>query len=191
MRAVFVQRALRMDPPLGGASVLRESIDPPDDVVKGAQRLVETIGLDGYTEVEFRRDANGVARLMEINPRLSASVEVAVRAGVDFPRLLHAWATGAHVDDVQHYRSGVRMRWLGGDLHWLATAMLRQHRPDVPTRRRAFGAFARDFFRRASYDYVDAADPRPAWVASRAAIARLVEEAPARWDAYRNDSTTA
>jgi hypothetical protein len=46
---------------------------------------------------------------MEINPRLSASVEVAVRAGVDFPYLLYQWANGDPIDHVEYYRVG---RWM-------------------------------------------------------------------------------
>ena len=59
-----------------------------------AERLIEACDLDGYSEIEFRRDAQGRPRLMEINPRLSASVEIAVRARVDFPMLLYGWAVG-------------------------------------------------------------------------------------------------
>ncbi len=88
--ARFAQRADRTLPPLGGNSILRESIPLPPDVTPAAEQLVLEIGLDGYSEVEFRRGADGRAALMEINPRLSASVEIAVRAGVPFPRLLHA-----------------------------------------------------------------------------------------------------
>ena len=187
-RARFAQRALRMDPPLGGASVVRESIELDDALVDGAQRLVEAIGLTGYSEVEFRRDARGVPRLMEINPRLSASVEVAVRAGVDFPRLLHAWAAGEPIPAVFPYRLGVRMRWLGGDLHWLASAMARQGRLDVPSRGSALAMFAGDFARRTDYDYVAVDDLRPAWVAARSSITRLAVEAPARLRALRQQS---
>lgn len=61
---------------------------------EAGERLVTELDLDGYSEVEFRRDREGNAVLMEINPRLSASVEVAVRAGVPFSRLLYAWAAG-------------------------------------------------------------------------------------------------
>jgi predicted ATP-grasp superfamily ATP-dependent carboligase len=188
-RAMFAQRAMRMDPPLGGASVVRESIAPPSDIVSGAQRLVEAIGLDGYSEVEFRRDASGVPRLMEVNPRLSASVEVAVRSGVDFPRLLCSWATGARVDAVQSYRRGVRMRWLGGDVHWLATTMFRQGRPDIPPRAHALRLFASEFVHPAAYDYVDRRDLRPVLVALRAAVARSVTDLPGRlYRAMRNPS---
>jgi hypothetical protein len=56
-----------------------------------AERLIREIDLEGYSEVEFRRDGNDIPYLMEINPRLSASVEIAVRCGVDFPHLLYQW----------------------------------------------------------------------------------------------------
>ena len=115
----FAQIAHRMYPPRGGSSIVRESIALPPDLVEAAEALVVAAGLEGYSEVEFRRDAAGRPYLMEINPRLSASVEVAVRAGVEFPVLLHAWACGERVTPSRSYRTGVRMRWLGGDVRWL------------------------------------------------------------------------
>jgi predicted ATP-grasp superfamily ATP-dependent carboligase len=100
IHARFAQWARRTNPPLGGESVLRQSIAVPDDIGKQAERLVREIDLEGYSEVEFRRDAQGVPYLMEINPRLSASVEIAVRSGVDFPHLLWQWASGSSIDRV-------------------------------------------------------------------------------------------
>lgn len=58
-----------------------------------ALRLVREIGLEGYCQVEFRRGSAGKPYLMEVNPRLNLGIEVAVRAGVDFPYLLYQWAT--------------------------------------------------------------------------------------------------
>ena len=114
--ARFAQWAKRTSPPLGGNSVLRQSIAVPADIGGHAESLVREINLEGYSEVEFRRDAAGVPYLMEINPRLSASVEVAVRAGVDFPYLLYQWASGEPVNRVAAYRTGGWIRDLGGDI---------------------------------------------------------------------------
>jgi predicted ATP-grasp superfamily ATP-dependent carboligase len=162
----FAQVAYRMAPPLGGSSVLRESIDPPPDAVDAAERLVTAMDLDGYSEVEFRRAADGEAVLMEVNARLSASVEVAVRAGVDFPRGFFAWAAGEPVSEVAHYRAGVRMRWLGGDVHWLWRTLRTQGQPDSLRSSRAAAVFLGDFLRPAAYDYVSVSDPLPAAVAT-------------------------
>jgi predicted ATP-grasp superfamily ATP-dependent carboligase len=166
----FAQVAYRMTPALGGSSVLRESVAPPADIADAAERLVREIDLEGYSEIEFRRDALGRPLLMEINPRLSASVEIAVRAGVDFPRLLYAWAAGMPLEDVRGYRTGLRVRWLGGDVDWLREVMASQGRPDIPPLGEAVATFARDFARPVSYDYVDLRDPLPAVTAARSAV---------------------
>ena len=164
--ARFAQRADRTYPPLGGNSVLRESIPMPADIAPAAERLVAELGLEGYSEVEFRRDRQGRAALMEINPRLSASVEIAVRAGVPFPRLLYDWASGEPLDDVSGYRAGLRMRWLGGDLRWLHSVLAQPAGPDSPSRGRALAGFAADFARPTAYDYLDRRDPRPSLTAA-------------------------
>ena len=144
---------------------MRESIPLLPDLARPAEELIRAMGLEGYSEIEFRRDARGVARLMEVNPRLSASVEVAVRSGVDFPLLLYQWARGVKLVRRHSYRIGVRMRWLGGDLRWLAKTRIYREEPDAIRLADAISQFGRDFFRRAHYDYVDARDPRPALAA--------------------------
>ena len=164
--ARFAQVAHRMQPPLGGASVVRESIPLPADVTDAAERLVDACGLDGYSEVEFRRDAHGRPRLMEINPRLSASVEIAVRAGVDFPLLLYRWAAGDELQPSRGFRAGIRMRWLGGDIRWLRSTLASQGRPEADPAPRAIASFCSAFLRPSSYDYVDVHDFRPALAAT-------------------------
>jgi len=164
--ARFAQVAHRMSPPLGGASVVRESIPTPPDLNEASEQLVTACDLDGYSEIEFRRDVHGRPRLMEINPRLSASVEIAVRAGVDFPLLLYRWAAGESLQASTGYRTGVRMRWLGGDLDWLRETLRGQGRPDVDPAARAVARFVADTIRPMSYDYVSLDDVRPALAAS-------------------------
>jgi hypothetical protein len=162
---------------------MRVSTAPPTDITLAAERLVHCMNLEGYSEVEFRRDHRGRPVLMEVNPRLSASVEVAVRSGVDFPTLLVAWATGRHVPLVTEYRTGVRMRWVGGDLRWLreAAGSGQTPRPDVPSLRQAALTFAGDFLRPAHYDYLDLHDLRPAITATAGmARARMRRVAAAR-----------
>jgi predicted ATP-grasp superfamily ATP-dependent carboligase/thioredoxin reductase len=175
--ARFAQRTTRSVPLLGGSSVKRESILLPDDIARDAERLVMEIDLEGYSEVEFRRDAAGRAALMEINPRLSASVEVAVRAGVPFPRLLYDWASGGRLHEQVGYRTGVHMRWLGGDLSWLKNVLVDQGHPDAPPRGRAIGTFLGDFLRPMRYDYLDPHDLRPALAAGAEKMSSLPQRA--------------
>jgi predicted ATP-grasp superfamily ATP-dependent carboligase len=164
--ARFAQVAHRMFPILGGASVLRESIPPAPELVNPAEALIAGAGLTGFSEVEFRRDAEGVPRLMEINPRFSASLELADRAGVDFPQLVYAWAAGERLTAVSRYRVGVRMRWLSGDLAWLRATLTSQGHPDAAPAGAAVRTFIGDSLRPAGYDYLVRADLRPAAAAA-------------------------
>jgi len=162
MYARFAQWAKRTEPPLGGNSVLRQSIVVPPDTGAQAEALVRELDLEGYSEVEFRRDSNCVPCLMEINPRLSASVEIAVRCGVDFPYLLYQWANGGSIDKVEDYRIGDWMRDLRGDIMTTVAALQQRGRPGVAPPVRVVLDFGLSFFRRTRYDYVDWKDPLPA-----------------------------
>jgi predicted ATP-grasp superfamily ATP-dependent carboligase len=188
--AWFAQIAYRMHPPLGGSSIVRESISPPSDLVAASEVLVEAIGLEGYCEVEFRRDVDGTPYLMEINPRLSASVEIAVRAGVDFPGLIYAWALDESLTACREARTGVRMRWLGGDIRWLWRTLRGQGLPDHSPPVVAARAFLADTLRPAYYDYLVLDDLRPSLTACLqfvrlAAAKSLGSEAGRRRDRWR------
>jgi len=160
--ARFAQWAKRTSPPLGGNSVLRESIAVPSDTGRYAESLVRDIQLEGYCEVEFRRDAAGVPYLMEINPRLSASVEIAVRAGVDFPYLLYQWASGGPIERVAGYRIGGWMRHLGGDITTTIAALRLRGRPGIQPPVQTLWNFGLSFLRPMAYDYMSWKDPLPA-----------------------------
>lgn len=159
--ARFAQWARRTSPPLGGNSVLRQSIAIPPDIGGQAEALIRDIDLEGYSEVEFRRDGAGVPYLMEINPRLSASVEVAVRAGVDFPYLLYQWASGGPIERSVGYRVGGWIRDLGGDITTTISTLRQRGRPGVTPPGRTLLDFALSFFTPIAYDYVSWSDPLP------------------------------
>ncbi len=159
--ARFAQWAKRTEPPLGGTSVLRQSIVVPPDSGEQAERLIREINLDGYSEVEFRRDRAGIPYLMEINPRLSASVEMAVRSGVDFPYLLYQWANGEKIDKILSYSTGGWMRYLKGDIMTTIEAVKQRGRPGVPPPTQAILDFWLSFLMPVDYDYVDSNDLAP------------------------------
>jgi predicted ATP-grasp superfamily ATP-dependent carboligase len=162
VHARFAQWARRTRPPLGGESVLRQSIAVPPDIGREAERLVREIDLEGYSEIEFRRDSAGTPYLMEINPRLSASVEIAMRSGVDFPYLMYQWANGEPIDRAEGYRTGIWMRYLKGDLMTTIASIQERGRPGVTPPLRAVLGFGFSFFRPMHYDYLDWSDPLPA-----------------------------
>ncbi len=174
VHARFAQWAKRTEPPLGGVSVVRQSIAIPDDVGEQAERLIREIDLEGYSEVEFRRGSDGLPYLMEINPRLSASVEVAVRAGVDFPYLLYRWANGDKVETITNYRTGGWMRYLKGDIMTTLLALRQRGRPGVDAPADAIRDFLQAFLIPMDYDYFMWNDPLPALNATNGFLQYLV-----------------
>ena len=180
MYARFAQWAMRTHPPLGGTSVVRQSIAIPDDIGGQAEALVREINLEGYSEVEFRRDAGCIPYLMEINPRLSASVEVAVRAGVDFPYLLYQWASGTRIERLSGYRIGGWMRHLGGDIETMVDSLHQRGRPGIPRAMQTVVDFGVTFFKPMKYDYVDWRDPLPAVSATTGFIRTMLKRLRSR-----------
>ena len=161
VRAAFAHLEHRTTPALGGASVLRESIPMPEDLYKSSVRLVTEVGLEGICEVEFRRDRDGHPLLMEINARLAGTVETALHAGIDFPLMVWQWAVGEGGGFATSYETGMRMRWLRGDMRWLRDNHRRVGRPDSVTRAQAAWTFAAEFFRTQHYDCLDWHDLGP------------------------------
>ena len=118
--AEFAHRRLREKPPEGGVSVYRESIALDPDLAAAGRRLLAALNWQGVAMIECKRDnESGRHVLMEINGRLWGSLQLAIDAGVDFPRLLVSCAFGRSVPAVTHYRVGVRSRWFWGDVDHL------------------------------------------------------------------------
>jgi predicted ATP-grasp superfamily ATP-dependent carboligase len=165
----------RTFPLLGGIYALRQAIDFPPDTGEQAERLVREIGLEGYSQVEFRRDAVGKPYLMEINPRLNMAIAHAVSAGVDFPSLLYQWANGEPIERVRSYRTGSWMRHLEGDIRATTAAVRQRGGPGVPSPARAIFDFCLSFFTPMKYDYVDWRDPLPAWMATKGFLTQRLQ----------------
>lgn len=118
--ARFAHRRLREKPPSGGVSVYRESISPPAEALRHAESLLQELDWRGVAMVEFKYDERtDVPYLMEINGRFWGSLQLAIDAGVDFPRLLLGAALGRPPESPVEGRPGIRLRWLMGDLDHL------------------------------------------------------------------------
>ena len=131
-RALFAHKRIREKPPSGGVSVCSESVVPDPALVAQAEALLAALDWRGPAMVEFKRDVKtGIAYLMEVNGRFWGSLQLAVDAGVDFPRLLVEAAMGHSASDPPASTPGVRMRWWWGDLDHLI-ARLRQPRDATP-----------------------------------------------------------
>ncbi len=108
--AHFIHRRLREYPPGGGPSSYAVSTREPE-LVAMSVRLLQTLGLVGPAMVEWKQDAAGAFRLLEVNPRFWGTLPLAVAAGVDFPWLAYQVLTGAEPDSAA-YGVGIRLRYV-------------------------------------------------------------------------------
>ena len=156
LRAAFAHRRIREKPPSGGVSVLRESIPLDTGLLSKSVYLLRDFSWQGVAMVEFKLDdRSGAPYLMEINGRLWGSLQLAIDAGVDFPKLLVQSALGMNPAPATAYRTGVKTRWEWGDVDQLLSTVLHPKkalRRSTPVLKRPrLSAFA-DFFRAFSSD---------------------------------------
>jgi predicted ATP-grasp superfamily ATP-dependent carboligase len=118
--AEFAHRRLRDVRPTGSGSSVRESVPVPAGLRRAALAMLGALGWQGVAMVEFRVRPDGTPVFMEVNGRFWNSLALAVRAGIDFPRLLVDMTTTRAAACPESYRPGVRCRWLLGDLRHLA-----------------------------------------------------------------------
>jgi len=86
--ASFTHRRVLQFPESGGPSIVRESTRN-DEAERSAHMFLESINWNGVAMVEFLVDAHsGHPVLIEVNPRFWGSLPLAIRCGVDFPKLL-------------------------------------------------------------------------------------------------------
>lgn len=124
--AYFEQRVHRTDAADGsGYCVDGESI-PPTHLRELATKLVEALAYSGAGCVQFLVDDRaGEVCFLELNPRLDANVGLAVRCGMDLPRLALAYAAyqmGWRREPPaapSEYATGVRGVWSSGEVQYL------------------------------------------------------------------------
>ncbi|GAC1648826.1 MAG: hypothetical protein NVS4B3_04950 [Gemmatimonadaceae bacterium] len=124
--ATFAHRRLREKPPSGGVSVYSESVVADPALVRSSEALLARFGWSGVAMVEYKVDARtGRPYLMEVNGRFWGSLQLAIDAGVDFPKMLVDAAAGRIPAPVTAYQAGARNRWWWGDVDVLLTRMRR------------------------------------------------------------------
>lgn len=113
--AWFAQESIRSVRPMASPNCLRRSMPVNPKLRDQAERLLTSFGWHGPAMVELRTDSSGDPWLMEVNGRFWVSLQLAVSAGVDFPRLWVEALRGLPVNGPAEYDEVV-LRWLWGDV---------------------------------------------------------------------------
>jgi predicted ATP-grasp superfamily ATP-dependent carboligase len=167
--AAFAHRRIREKPPSGGVSVLRESIPLDRTLLSRSVALLNDLQWKGVAMVEYKLDnSGGIPYLMEINGRFWGSLQLAVDAGVDFPKLLVELALAERPSPVTTYEIGVRSRWEWGDADHLLARILHPASPrpeswtsGMKQRFRAFVEFVQGFSHENVAEVFRRDDPQP------------------------------
>ncbi|TQV71757.1 ATP-dependent carboxylate-amine ligase [Exilibacterium tricleocarpae] len=170
--AFFAHQRLREKPPQGGVSVLSASAAINPRLQEMARKLLSAVNWHGVAMIEFRMTPDGHPYLMEVNTRFWGSLQLAIDAGVDFPKLLWQITAQRPVDPVGEYRVGRRLRWLLGDIDSLYLALRSRDFTRWEKLARLIGFFIpRPFITRHEVNRLG--DLRPAWAEVKAYVRAL------------------
>jgi len=114
--AWFAHERLRDVNPTGSGSSLRRAAPLPERLRAPAERLLAAMNWHGPAMVEFRDDGVQPPCLMEVNGRFWGSLQLALAAGVDFPRYWVELLLGKPVRAPARYDETATVRWLWGDV---------------------------------------------------------------------------
>jgi predicted ATP-grasp superfamily ATP-dependent carboligase len=141
---------LRYYPPTGGSSTLNRTLRH-EEILGHAERLLTHIRWQGMGDCDFIVDPrDGVAKLIEVNPRFTRTIRVLVEAGLDYPFELYRLALGEEPRRLREYESDVFLRYLPADVVWFLKSA---------NRFRARPSFFRFFGARLHYEEWSLADP--------------------------------
>jgi predicted ATP-grasp superfamily ATP-dependent carboligase len=76
--------------------------------MKKCEELLSSLNWNGVAMFEFKYTTDSIYYLMEINPRLWGSLQLAIDSGVDFPKLLLCENVNTQEKE---YKVGVKLRW--------------------------------------------------------------------------------
>ena len=111
-----ITRILRYYPVNGGSSSLCVTIED-FRLVKICQDVLEALDWHGFADFDLLDKGNGDYRIVEMNPRIPASVRAAEAAGVNFPEMIVSEVLGRDFPRYD-YRPGRYLRCLGLDIAW-------------------------------------------------------------------------
>ena len=106
----------------GGTSVWKRTISPGTPGVQEGLAFMRAWGLEGVAEVEYKLSSDG-PRFMELGPRMHGWIPLAEASTPGFLAAAIHTALGDDVPVLPIYRSNVEMRWIGGEVRRIRSAL--------------------------------------------------------------------
>ena len=111
-----VIKILRYYPIGGGSSSLCITVEN-DELVNLCKQILERIDWKGFADFDVLEKGDGDYRVIEINPRVPASLRAAAVSGINFPEMIVSdLLTGKFA--LYSYQTGQYLRYLGLDIAW-------------------------------------------------------------------------
>jgi predicted ATP-grasp superfamily ATP-dependent carboligase len=178
--ALFAHKRIRSINPLGGASVLRESVKMPPDMKEYSLKLLKALKWQGPAMVEFKVDEKDKKpKLMEINGRFWGSLPLAVYAGLDFPYLYFQMAEGKNIGNNFEYKENIRSRHFLADCKNLISVLLDKGKIEgigYPDKGETLANFFKFFDEDLYYDVESLNDAKPFFMEIADSIARTINK---------------
>lgn len=118
----IVYAKLRYYPVKGGSSTLDKTVYRPD-IMQSSLNVARRLKWFGPCDFDYITDPrDNVAKLMEINPRLSDTYKMAAVAGLDMTRIIYQLAMGQTPQPQLDYQKDKYLRFIFGDIMWFLSS---------------------------------------------------------------------
>lgn len=116
--SIVIMDKLRWYPLKGGSSTINVTVKD-SDIENTCINLLKKMGWEGYASLDLIRDPrDGVAKVLEINPRLNGTAKICFAAGVNIAKQFMQEALGDDVTPQLDYAEGIYLRYFHKDILW-------------------------------------------------------------------------
>ncbi len=113
--ALATSRVLRLWPPAAGMHTFSETVSVPNGLADRVTHLLEAIGWQGIFQLQMLELADGRLSVIDLNPRVFASITLDESAGANLAAVWCDWLLGRHTSPVVA-QPARRYRWEEGEL---------------------------------------------------------------------------
>jgi predicted ATP-grasp superfamily ATP-dependent carboligase len=124
--ALTTSRVPRLWPPIAGMHTFSETVAVPAGLDARVRALLVEVGWEGIFQLQMLEAADGSLSVIDLNPRVFASITLDHRAGANLAAVWCEWLLGNRPIPVTA-SPGFRYRWEEGELCHLAWQLRRGH----------------------------------------------------------------